>query len=424
MISVGLYSQSMEKNKIIIGIILIAAFILFGCGQSGQKSSTITLEWHQFWTDPAIKPTIEKLVAEYETQNPGVKINVTDLTWGNGHEKIVVAFSSGTAPDIVELGSDWILEFSSAGQLAAITKEVLGDTANFYGWPPAIYNNEIYAFPWILGTRVIFINRGLLKKAGLDSSYAPANWAQFRELCYKIDSLGEDIYGFGSNAAEKHTLYKKFLPFLWSNGGDIISRDGKYATISSDKALEAVKFYKELSDSCGMIDTQRRLEDAFLAGKVGVIISGDWLVKRIRNEKIDIDFITSLIPGPEYPGKSFVGGEYLAVSAKSPNKEEAVKFIKYMTDKERQLAFCKANYSANPSNKEAAKDRFFADDQALRAFIMQMNLSNIPPPNPQWVYIEDILEAALEDILFNGQPVAETLYKARQKIQSLIDEKR
>jgi multiple sugar transport system substrate-binding protein len=402
----------------VIALALLGALI--SCG--GPQGGPITIEWWQFWTDPAIKPTIEKIVSDYEILNPNVKIKLTDLTWGNGHEKIVVAFSSGTAPDMVELGSDWILEFASTEHLAPLSKDVTADTANFYGWAPGIYNNEIYAFPWILGTRVLYINLALIKQTDLDSNFYPTNWEQLKILCYKIDSLGEDIYGFGSNAAEKHTLYKKFLPFLWAGGGRIISKDGKYAVISSDKGYNALQFYKELSDSCGMIDTQRRLDDAFLAGKIGVIISGDWLLKRIKNEKLNADIMTALIPGPEYPGKSFVGGEYISISSQSKYKTEALKFIKYLTNCESELLFCKANYSANPANKEAAKDKFFNDDLILQTFIKQMSLSSFPPPDPQWVYIEEVIEAMLEDVLFNGKPIPETMYNARNKIQKLIDE--
>lgn len=413
----------MRSVKYLLLLLTIPLLTVISCSSGPKEGAQVTLEWWQFWTDPSIKPTIENLIAEFEKENPGIKIKTTDLTWGNGHEKIVIAFSSNTAPDIVELGSDWIQEFSSSGHLAPITKEVLSDTANYYGWPPAISDSEIYAFPWILGTRVLFINNDLVKKAGFKDGYGPANWTQLKQLCFKIDSLGKDIYGFGSNAAEKHTLYKKFLPFFWAAGGRIISRDGKYAAISSDKGYQALKLYRALSDSCSMIDTQRRLEDAFLEGKIGVIISGDWLIKRIHNEKINIDMTTSLIPGPVYPGGSFVGGEYLAINAKSAHKAEALRFIRFMTDKKNELTFCKANYSANPSSKEAAKDPFFANDPNLRTFIMEMNLSPFPPNDPRWVDIEDIIETMLEQVLFNGAPTAETLYEARNKIQQLLDKK-
>ncbi|MFH2037342.1 MAG: extracellular solute-binding protein, partial [Candidatus Zixiibacteriota bacterium] len=369
---------------------------------------------------PTIKPVIEQMVADYEANNPNIKINLTDLTWADGHDKIVIAFSSGTAPDIVELGSDWVAEFSTTGQLANLTEYLTADSANYYGWTPAVYDSSIYAQPWILGTRVLYINKDLMAQAGFDSTFVPYKWDMLKEVCYKIDSLGKDIHGFGSNAAEKHRLYKKWLPFFWSLDGRIMSLDGKYCVISSDKAYKSLKFYKELNDSCSMVDTQRRLEDAFLDGKIGVIISGDWLLKRIKNEKKKINFMTSIFPGLDYPGKSFAGGEYLAVSKNSPNKEAATKFIKYITNPENQLVFCKANYSANPSSKIAAQDSFFVSDLNLNTFVRQMNLSKMSPPMTQWVYVEGIIEQTLENVLFNGVPMAESLYDAKHKIEDLV----
>jgi len=396
--------------------VLIMATMFLSCSGDKSVSGQITLNWWQFWTDQTIKPTIESMVAEFEKANPNIKVKLSDMTWANGHEKIVIAFSSGTAPDIVELGSDWVPEFSSSGQLASLDQYLANDTALYHGWQSATWDGSIYAVPWILGTRVIYINRTLMMEAGFGQNYAPANWPQLKELCYAIDSLGKDIYGFGSNAAEKHRLYKKWMPFFWSHDGRIISKDGKYSVISSDKAYNALVFYKDLNDSCSMIDTQRRLEDAFLDGKIGVIMSGDWLLKRIDNEKRDIDFLTSTIPGPIYPGKSFMGGEYLAVSEKSENKEAAYKFIRFITSKANQLKFCKANYSMNPSNKEAAKDPFFNDDINRKAFTIQLRSSQAPPAIPEWVEIEDIIETTLEDVLFNNVPPAKALYSAKQKI--------
>jgi len=397
-------------------VISIMAIMILSCSGNKISDGQITLEWWQFWTDQAIKPTIESMVAEFESANPTIKVNLSDLTWANGHEKIVIAFSSETAPDIIELGSDWVPEFSSSGQLASLESYLGLDSNQYYGWQPAIWDSSIYAVPWILGTRVIYINRTLMTRAGYEENYAPANWPQMKELCYKIDSLGKEIYGFGSNSAEKHRLYKKWMPFLWSHEGRIISEDGKYSVISSDKAYNALIFYKDLNDSCSMIDTQRRLEDAFLDGKIGVVISGDWLLKRIEKENRKIDFLTSTIPGPLYPGKSFMGGEYLAVNEKSNYKEAAYKFIRFITNKENQLKFCKANFSMNPSNKGAATDPFFNDDINRKSFTIQLRLSKAPPAIPEWVEIEGIIESMLEDVLFNDAPPAQSLYSTKQKI--------
>ncbi len=410
----------MKKIKLFAGHILIflIGISMLSCGGGSRQ---VTLKWWQFWTDPDIKPVIEKMVADYEAANLNIKIEMTDLTWANGHEKIVIAFSSGAAPDIVELGSDWIAEFIYSNQLAPMTDMVSKDTSEFLGWDPGLYNENIYAFPWILGTRVLFVNRDLLTKAGFEEKFIPVNWDDLKRACFAIDSLSDEIYGFGSNAAEKHRLYKKVLPFFWSLDGRIISQNGKYAVFSSDKAYKALEYYKTLHDSCSIVDTQRRLEDAFLEGKIGVIISGDWLLKRIKNEKHNINFFTTLIPGPKFPGKSFAGGEYLAVSESSAYKQEAIKFIQYLTAEQNQITFCKANYSANPSNKAASQNEFFKSDANLQTFVGQLGLSKMPSPAPKWVYIEDIIETAIEDILFNNAPIAETIYSANSKIQELID---
>jgi len=416
----------MKKYSILFAVII--TILMITCGDDNSKSDSssstggeITLEWWHFWTDPAIKPTIEQFAAEYEKANPNVKIKLTDLTWANGHEKIVVAFSSGTAPDIIELGSDWVPEFSHAGQLANITSFVAEDTSNYLGWSPAIYNDKIYAHPWILGTRVLFVNRDLIKRSSLDSNFVPINWDDLKKLCFAVDSLGRDIHGFGSNAAEKHRLYKKFMPFFWSMGGKVFGYTDRFAGFAGDQAYKALEFYKMLTDSCSLIDSQRRLEDAFLEGKVGVIISGDWLLKRIRNENRQIDFYTTLIPGPKYPGKSFLGGEYLAVSESSQNKPAAVDFIKFVTSPENQIKFCKANFSANPSSLTAAQDSFFTENLNLQTFVKQIRAAEAPPNDPRWVYIEALIEEALEKILFEGVPMAETLYRTNQEIQEYMN---
>jgi len=409
--------------KHILFLSIIALALLLSCSGGEQTvNGKATLEMWQFWTDPAIRPTIEQMVADFESQNPDIKVNLTDLTWANGHEKIVMAFSSNTAPDIVELGSDWVPEFSTAGKLADITADVLPDTAQFYGWTPGIHDNTIYAMPWILGTRVLYVNKTLMKRAGYEDNFVPLNWPQLKEMCYKIDSLGKDIYGFGSNAAEKHRLYKKFLPFFWANRARIMSRDRSFSTIASDRGYAALLYYKDLCDSTGMVDTQRRLEDAFLDGKIGAVISGDWLLKRIHNEQIEIDLATSLIPGPQYPGPSFVGGEYLAISEQCQHKAAALKFVRFITNTENQLRFCRANFSANPSSKTAADDSFFVETPHFQTFVKQLGLSRMPVIDEHWVYVEDIIETALEKALYQGAPPAQSLYEAKLEIEKLYKE--
>jgi len=195
--------------------------------------------------------------------------------------------------------------------------------------------------------------------------------------------------------------------------------------VSSERAVAALKFYKELHDSTGYVANQRGIEDAFLDGQIGLIMSGDWLLKRIDVEKRPIDFTTLVFPGTfrrdqrPFPGKSFLGGEFLAIPAASKNKEAALKLIEFIASAKNQLKFCQANFSACPSSKEAQRDEYFTSNEHLMTFIRQMRLAKHPPVDPDWVHIESEIEKAVEDALFGRGLPATALYEAREKIAEL-----
>ncbi|MCM2271285.1 MAG: extracellular solute-binding protein [candidate division Zixibacteria bacterium] len=380
-------------------------------------SARSTIEWWQFWTDPGIKPTVDSLVTAFEQANPDIDVTVTDLTWANGQEKIVIALASGTGPDVLELGSDWIAQFADNGHLSDLTAELAPDSAQFSGWGMSTYGGKLYAKPWILGTRVLFANRDLLNKAGYPPDFVPATLVQFRDAAIKIGTaLGKDVYGWGSNTAEKHRLYKKYLPFFWSWGAQLFTDDDKYCVISSENGINSLTFYKMIHDSIGFVADQRGVEDAFLDGKVGFVLSGDWLVKRIELEKRKFNLAAFLMPGWDFPGRSFLGGEFLAINEQSGNKAAAVKFINFITSPEAQMAFCKANRSANPSSKAAQNDPYFESDPILNVFIKQMRNSIHPPVDPNWPAYENAIEAAVEDVLFGRGLPATALRDANRKI--------
>ena len=396
--------------------LLIATLILTFSAAANSKT---TISWWQFWTDPNIKPVIEQMVSEFEAANPDIDVELTDLTWSNGHEKIVIAFGSKTGPDVVELGSDWIAEFAANGLLMDMSESVAADSANYQGWGMATFNGTVYARPWFLGTRVLFANRDLLTRAGYSDTYVPVTLDSLMAAAKNVHGLGKGIYGWGSNTPEKHRLYKKFLPFFWSFGGELYSPDGKYCLLASDQAVEALTYYKELHDECGYVADQRKIEDAFLDGKVGFILSGDWLLKRIELENRQINLISTFVPGTELSGRSFLGGEFLAVNEASENKEAAVRFVEFITSPSNQVRFCKANRSANPSSVEAQKDPYFSSSVHLQTFIRQIRLAKHPPVDPDWVYMEQAIEEAVEQALFGDGLVADPLLKARNKITEI-----
>jgi multiple sugar transport system substrate-binding protein len=406
-------------KKIIFIFPVIFLILLFSsCAQ--QREYKIILEFYQFWTDPAVKPTLLQMIDDFEKENPGIKINLTDLTWSEGHEKIVVAFASGTAPDIIELGSDWVPEFSSQDVLLDVTSEAKLIQDSLLMWEPVMYKDKFYGFPWILDTRVLFYNKELMKKTDLDPERPPLTWDELLSYSQKINQLKPKAYGFGANSAERHRLYKKFLPFFWGNGGKILSDDQKSSEINSKEGLEALEFYKRLTQQ-GTIDTQRMLDESFKQGKIGFIISGGWLLNDIEKNLPDLEFGICLIPKPENGNhSSFAGGEFLVINKKTKHSEAALKFIKHLIKPENSLKFCKSIGSAMPSARGMELDPYYQKNKNLLVFQEQLKYARTSPAHPKWVYIEEIIEKAVEEVMYDKKTPSQALDEAKLEIDRIL----
>jgi ABC-type glycerol-3-phosphate transport system substrate-binding protein len=384
----------MKKYVFLLGILILA------CGnQSKQK----TIEFWQFWTDPKAKPVIENVVAQFEKDNPQWKVNITDLTWTDGHQKIVVAFGAGNPPDLLELGSDWIAEFAAAGALS----ELPGDTSGLLMLSPGIWENKLFAWPWMLDTRAIYFNKSLLEKAGMS---IPTDWGQLLMTCQKIQALGEDISGFGANSNEPHRLYKKFLPFVWSAGGDIMA-DNRI-NLDTPELQRALAFYQQLAH-CGRVETQKNLEDAFCEGKIGFVISGGWLLKRLCDKPPAFSYELGHIVPEKRGGAalSFAGGEYLVIPQKSSNKDAAAKLLHSLTSLANSQSLCDSVGFGFPpyANQDITSPQ-------KRILFDQLQNSRSTPQDRHWVYIEGIIETMIEEVTLGKSTPGQAIEKAQQKI--------
>ena len=408
-------------------ISLILIFLIFlSCGK--KQDDFITLNWWQFWTNPEVKPAILELIQQFEKENPNIKVNLTDLTWSDGHEKIVVAFGSGTAPDVLELGSDWVPEFSYQNVLLHVTFEAEKIKKEFLMWEPATVGNptdasqKIFGFPWILDTRVLFYNKELMKKTGLDPDKPPTTWDEFLHCCKAINKLKPEAYGFGVNSAEPHRLYKKFLPFFWANGGKILSDDLRESEINSSEGIQALEFYKKLTQN-GMLDTQAMLDEAFKHNKIGFVISGGWLLNDLRKNYPELNFGICLMPKPESDQgmpASFAGGEFLVINKKTKNPQEALELIKFLIRKDNCLEVCQAIGSGFPSARGAELDPYYRNNPDLLIFQEQLKYALSPPPHPRWVYIEEIIEEAVEEVMYDKKSPQDALDEAKSEIDKLL----
>lgn len=411
----------MKTFSKIIGFSFIFVSILFlvSCNKSGSPDNTITF-WH-FWSEPNQRAVLDSIINVFEKENH-CTVEVTELSWNDGKTKLMAAFNSKTAPDVLELGSDWVAQFSSAGVLKKLKK----DSVNFENFieiskEPALWNKKIYALPWVVDTRVLFYNKDLLKQAGLPEA-DPTSFNEILGQAPALNSLPE-VYAFGANGSDAHRLYKKIVTFFWSNGGNIFDETGN-PTINDWKNAEALGFYVQLSKN-GFLETQRQIDAAFVQGKIAYWISGGWLLTKIKNENPGMNF--GIAPIPQLNGKqgiSFAGGEYLAISKNSTKSKLALKFIKFMTDGKNSIEFCKRVTEAGfPADNKYFKDKYYQSYPERMIFAKQLESAKMTPVHPKWLEIEEIIEEATVKALYGEETPKGALDMAQEKVLLLIKQK-
>lgn len=261
-----------------------------------------------------------------------------------------------------------------------------------------MWGGHHFAVPWLLDTRVLFVNDQLVSKMRDDTIYFAVDWRGMRSLCDAIEraKIGN---GCGVNGPDQHRLYKKFLPYVWSNGGDLFDSAGK-PTMATPQNTEALTYYVNQLN-CGLLGTQKDLDEAFVRGKLGVWYSGSWLLPRLA--KAPFTWHTQLFPGNgAVEGQSFAGGEYLAINARSAMKKEAELFLEYITRPVNELAFAR-KVNEYPADVRSQSDSFYLNRREGKTFTEQLQHARMTPVIPQWLDVEAIIEDEISQALYKKE---------------------
>ena len=150
---------------------LLGLLVICGCESESVPSHGKKIV--RFWQFMAAVENLEPIIEKFEKLNPDIDVQIQQLTYDNGFEKIVTSIAVGSAPDLCEIGSTWLARFAAEGAIEDLSAGVEELQDSLLMMEMVRYNGKYFGIPWILGTRALFFNKDLLAKAGLDSSRAP-----------------------------------------------------------------------------------------------------------------------------------------------------------------------------------------------------------------------------------------------------------
>lgn len=313
------------KKLIALGLTaaLAASTVLAGCGGSSQTSGDsaaaaqetqaeaaegtaaaekteeaadtaaepITIQFWNSWTG-SDGELLTELVNEFNENNEyGITIEMDIMPAADMGEKLATSMVAGTAAPLLLYSTNLKFSYGKEGLLKDMSGFFDATSIKEEDFNPAVlelgaYEGVKYYIPLQSCAYYMFWNKDLFEQAGLDPDTAPATWDEWAEFASKITDESQNIYGSGIG-------YNGSFPnmaIMMSYGGDFVSGSGEEGFTHHIAGNEGYTHFlqlmqKMINDGDNPLDTE--LETMFKAGRLGMVVSGPWMIAGAKSGNIN-----------------------------------------------------------------------------------------------------------------------------------------
>lgn len=375
----------------------LSTFILitaFGCNfKPDIHKSSITV-WH-WMTDR--DPAFQELSKRYEAKT-GIKVDFELYAPSDAYsQKIRAAAQGANLPDIFGILGEKrdFASFIKAGFIHELTSYMNEDYSKWRKvfFPKALAVNEfdeensygvkpgVYGIPIDIMTIQMLYNKSLFRKLGLDPDKPPKDFAQFLEIGKRIKAA--KLQGLVSGWAEIW-----MIDCLANNYAfNIMGQDKVIATIKGEVPytdpdwIKVLSLFKDMQESgllaSGVVTMVNKTAEQLFANEKAVFaFNGSWCVNVYKRMNPKLEYAVFLPPkaSDNYPMAIRGGaGSSFMVNDRSPRKEEAVKFLRWLTDLDQQAYLTQAT-----NNLPANKNSVGRIPETLASFVKGMDYATHP----------------------------------------------
>ena len=122
----------------------------------------------------------------------------------------------------------------------------------------------------------LYYNKDIFEAAGLDPETPPTTLDELKADAIACTDPSKNQYGIGF--PQNYTYY---CEYLWANGGDVISTDGKENLLNSQENIDTLTWLQDMVVNEGVSPEGLTGADAdtlFQAGQLAMYMSGPWTV--------------------------------------------------------------------------------------------------------------------------------------------------
>jgi multiple sugar transport system substrate-binding protein len=415
----------------VAGVAFAAALAVSCAFCTPRKDAGVTLH---FWALGREGEVVKEMVPEFETLNPGIRVEVQQIPFINAHEKILTACVGGVTPDLAQVGNTWIPELTNLEAIARLDERlsrsaVIARADYFPGiWDTNVVDGAVRGIPWYVDTRLLFYRTDLLAEAGFAAP--PRTWSQWVEAMRRIK-------------ARRPTRFAILLPvdeyeqplILGRELGAGLLRDGdRYGDFRSPAFRRAAAFYVDLFRT-GLAPSWSNSQinnvyQQFAAGDFVFYITGPWNIGEFRRRlpaEMQDKWKTAPMPAPDassqFPGVSVAGGASLVLFRGSRHPQEAWKLVEFLSSPAEQVKFHHVTGDFPPRVSVWA-DPELAGDPQTAAFRAQLERVVPAPKIPEWEEISIQIWQSLEPAIRGRETVDAALTDLDRRVDRILEKRR
>jgi len=348
--------------------------------------------------------------------NPGVKVSVTPVDWGQAVAKLTTAIAGNTTPDVSQMGTDMMGQFGATGAFDPVPADIDASTFFQSAWNTNQVGGVASGVPWYVETRLLYYRTDIATKAGITSP--PATWDDLMAMAKAMKEKGGAKWGISLGTKN----WQEYFPFLWQNGGDVVDASGNPA-LNSPQAVEALTFYDSFFKA-GLtpksVPEGFDITPAFVKGDNPMFFSGPWHLGLIDTAGgADFKDKWAIAPMPKkVTATSFLGGSNMVVYKNSKNKDAAWAFVKFVSDPTTQALWYKT-VTDLPAVQAAWDDPTVKGDANVALFGAQLKDTKAQPVSATWSELSSAINDTLEKMTTGGmepQAAADQMQKDAMSI--------
>ena len=338
----------------------------------------------------AYKESVESFNEAYDGQYfADIEFIPRNDSGGGYSDKINASVMAGGLPDVLTVDGPNVAAYAANGiiqPLAELTKEEQSV------YLPSIleqgtYDDRLYALGVMESSVGMYYNKALIEEAGIQIPEPgnPWTWTEFLEILEELKPFMEERNGYPLDmtfpVGEASIYY--YAPFVWSNGGDLVSGDGLTVEgyFNAPENVAAMEYFRTIVERGYM--SQAPIDKLFESGRAAFKFDGAWEVNTIYNSYPDIDLgVAPYVVGDNWKGERYTptGSWAFAASSGTKNIEGATELVKWMSGVESGIRIWEMSKTF-PSTYEAfANIEVFQTDENYKALYDQLSSYGHPRP--------------------------------------------